>query len=85
MRSQLKSVGVEPASFEEALLRQENQQLKYENNQLREEIENMSHGIVGHSRKQKRRFGKTKSQKKVKQNKENHGTKQLIEMRIMAQ
>ena len=67
LRSQLKSVGVEPASFEEALLRQENQQLKYENNQLRTELENMSDGVVGHSRKQKRRFGKSKkSKKKVK-------------------
>ena len=86
LRSQLKSAGVEPASFEEALLRQENQQLKYENNQLREEIENMSHGVVGHNRKQKRRFGKNKKSKKtVKQKKrefwneanyrdENHGS-----------
>lgn len=44
LRLQLKDAGVEPRSFDQAMLRQENQQLKEENQELRRQIEDLLHG-----------------------------------------
>ena len=67
LRMQLKDAGVEPRSFDQVVLRQENQHLKEENEELRRELEYLKHG--GNGKKTRRNNNNKRGNRKKMQGK----------------